>query len=132
MDAIVAIQKINAADTAAAQKICKREDILMKRTCPSDRMKNSRSGNQVANREPIPCDVVLCKTTLVPIPYFWRGVSTRVLSNANPLTLLRDERSESRDELLIWVNIHEKHVLPPCRSANADRQSDSPAIRFPA
>ena len=52
--AIDVIQITKTANAIAAAVICNLDDMVMQRTWPSDRMKNSRSGNQPRTRFPQP------------------------------------------------------------------------------
>ena len=64
--AIAAMLTIHASSKAAASPAaisCNRDEILMKRTWPWDRMKNSRSGNQLRRRSLKPPSARFCKAT---------------------------------------------------------------------
>src|SRR5687767_12386003 len=94
------LQASKAATIAPAAAIWTRDEILMKRTWPCERMKNSRSGNQVRRRRPNP-PAVTCigksPSLIVSVPHFARH---RWLTKSNPGVVNPGEPSANRDESL--------------------------------
>src|SRR5688500_15525338 len=98
--AIVVSQAKSTPATRPAASICRRDDILMNRTCPSERMMNSRSGNHPLRRCARLSTVSLSKIPpyrgcpLLPRPLRCRDI----LAEANLGSLTRDKPHQFRDE----------------------------------
>src|SRR5690606_17803207 len=100
------------ATTNPAATICIRELMVMKRTWPCERMKNSRSGNQLRRRLRSPPTAIVFTRPRLSRPKVWQRASGRGRDESNFEPCLQAESKSKRDELWI-ITIRTRFNLVP-------------------